>query len=142
MQVSFGERSYRIGIFTWAVIGAVSYWVLPWFAFEYGLFDATMDEYWATLGWKSHPVSMFVPLSLLFFIPICRANWSRQKQGRVIIALASIVTLLLIADFVIPNRSMGLGAGVIRPCFPMALPDSVFFRGMFSFPVQLLLLSL
>lgn len=113
MQVLFGERSYRIGIFTWVIIGAVSYWILPWFAFEYSLFDATMDEYWATLGWKNHPISMLVPLLLLIFIPISRTSWSREKQGRVIVALASILTLLLFADFVIPNRSMGLGAGVI-----------------------------
>jgi len=113
MQVSFGERSFRIGIVTWAIIGVISYWILPWFALEYGLFDATMAEYWATLGWKTHPISMLIPFLLLLFIPVARANWARQNQGRLIVALALIVTLLIAADFIIPSRSMGLGTGLV-----------------------------
>jgi iron(III) transport system permease protein len=113
MQVSFWERSFRTGIFTWAVIGVISYWILPWFALEYGLFDATMAEYWDTLGWKSHPISMLTPVFLLFFIPIGWANWTREMQGRLLVSLALVVTLLISADFIIPGRSMGLGTGVI-----------------------------
>lgn len=113
MQVSFGVQGFRIGILIWVIIGAISYWVLPWFALEYGLFDATMDEYWDTLGWKSHPFSMLTPVFLLLFIPIGWANWSRALQGRLLVIFALIATLLLAADFIIPNRSMGLGTGVI-----------------------------
>jgi len=113
MQVSFGERSFRTGILIWAVIGAVSYWVLPWFAFEYGLFDSTMDEYWDSLGWKSHPVSMFLPFFLLLFIPICWLTQSREIQGRLFVALALVTALLLSADFIYSGSSMGLGTGVI-----------------------------
>jgi iron(III) transport system permease protein len=113
MQVSFGERSFRTGILIWALIGAISYWVLPWFAFEYGLFDATMDEYWDSLGWKSHPVSMFLPFFLLLFIPICWLKRSRDVQGRLFVALALVTALLLSADFAYSGGSMGLGTGVI-----------------------------
>lgn len=113
MQVSFGERGFRNGIFVWAVIGAISYWVLPWFAFEYGLFDATMDEYWDSLGWKNHPVSLYLPFFLLLFIPICWLKRSREVQGRLFVTLAVVTALLLSADFVYSGRSMGLGTGVI-----------------------------
>jgi len=113
MQVSFGEKNFRTGILTWAVIGAISYWMLPWFGLEYGLFDATLDEYWDALGWKSHSVSILAPFILLLFIPIAWIQHSRVLQGRLLVTLSLIATLLLAADFIIPGKSMGLGTGVI-----------------------------
>ncbi len=113
MQVSFGEKNFRTGILTWAVIGAISYWILPWFGLEYGLFDATMDEYWDALGWKSHRVSILAPFILLLFIPIAWIQNSRVLQGRLLVAFSLAATFLLAADFIIPDRSMGLGTGVI-----------------------------
>ena len=49
-QISFGERNFRIGILVWIAAGVTAYLVLPWFALEYGLFDATVDEYIHSLG--------------------------------------------------------------------------------------------
>jgi len=113
MQASLGERRFRVGIFSWLLIGVLSYLVLPWFGLEYGLFDATMDEYWAALGWKSHPLSMGIPILLLLFIPFSRPGRSRKTEGRLLVALALAITVLLAADFIIPERSMGLGSGVV-----------------------------
>lgn len=113
MQVSFGEKKFRSGILSWIIIGGMSYWILPWFGLEYGLFDATLDEYLDALGWKSHSVSILAPVVLLFFIPIAWMRNSRVLQGRLLVALALVAASLLVMDYIISGRSMGLGTGVI-----------------------------
>lgn len=113
MKVSFGEREVRLGICIWVVIGVVSYGVLPWFALEYGLFDATPDEYIDALGWKGHTVSLFTPFFLFLFILVAWSTWSRLRQGQLLVGLALFGTSLLVTDFIASNSSMGLGTAVI-----------------------------
>lgn len=117
MKVSFGEKEVRVGILIWVVIGVMSYWVLPWFALEYGLFDATIDEYIDALGWKTHKLSLLAPFVLLLFIPIVWSGWSRNRQGQLLVGLALAGTLLLVTDFIVANSSMGLGTAAILMVF-------------------------
>ncbi len=113
MQISFGERNFRTGILIWVLIGVISYWILPWFALEYGVFDATMDEYLDALGWKTHPLSIITPFFLLLFIPLSRHVPSRKIQGRLLFVFALAAILLLFTDFLLTGKSMGFGTGII-----------------------------
>jgi iron(III) transport system permease protein len=113
MQVSFGERSFRIGILFWIIAGVTAYVALPWFALEYGLFDATLEEYFDALGWKGYRLSLLAPLLLLVFIPISRAGSSRLIQGRFLVWLSLGTALLIVWDFIRADASMGLGVGVV-----------------------------
>ena len=113
MQISFGERRFRLGILAWVAVGVAAYWLLPWVALEYGLFDATSDEYLDALGWRFDRISLFVPVLLLAFCPTISSRLSRQMQGRLIAALACLATCLLAGGFMYTGNSMGLGTGVI-----------------------------
>jgi len=113
MQDSFGERSFRIGIQVWIIAGVTAYCFLPWFALEYGLFDATAVEYLDALGWKGHRLSLLAPLLLLVFVPISRIASSRLIQGRLLVWLSLGTALLIVWDFIRTGSSMGLGVGVV-----------------------------
>jgi iron(III) transport system permease protein len=112
-QDSFGERSFRVGIVVWIAVGIAAYLVLPWFALEYGLFDATVDEYLDTLGWRGHRLSLLTPFLLVAFIPLSRAGNSRALQGRLLAFHSLAAALLLTYDFIRAGNSMGLGVGVV-----------------------------
>ncbi len=113
MQTSFGERSFRFGILSWIVIGVVAYLALPWIALEYGLFDATIDEYIDALGWKSYKISLFAPVLLLLFLPILGGGVRRKMQGQLLVCLSVLSTLLICTDHIRIGSSMGLGTAII-----------------------------
>ncbi len=113
MQISFGERSFRVGVLVWIVIGVVAYWALPWFALEYGIFDATGDEYLDALGWKTYHLSLLSPTILLLLVPICFLGITRENQGRLLVIITVTAAFLISADFIRSNNSMGLGACTI-----------------------------
>ncbi|MFW2366437.1 MAG: ABC transporter permease, partial [Desulforhopalus sp.] len=113
MQISFGERNFRVGILAWIAAGVTAYLLLPWFALEYGLFDATLDEYIDALGWKGYRLSIIAPLLLLGLVPILVVRGSRIVQGRLLASATLAVALLITADFIRTGASMGLGTGVI-----------------------------
>ena len=56
-------------VLIWIITGFGAYWFLPWFALEYGLFDATIEEYLASLGWKTRSLTLAVPVLLALFTP-------------------------------------------------------------------------
>lgn len=113
MQVSFGERSFRIGILAWTIIGVAAFTLLPWVALEYGLFDATRDEYVGALGWKINRINLLVPAFLLGFLPIGLTRLSRVTQGWSLSGLSCATAVLIFSDFIRTGHSMGLGAGVV-----------------------------
>jgi len=113
MQISLGERNFRVGIFTWAIIGVAAYFALPWFALEYGLFDATVDEYFDALGWRTYHSSLIAPAALLFFIPMIWWKKNRHFQGIIISTTAALLALLISIDFIRNDTSMGLGIAII-----------------------------
>lgn len=97
----------------WALTGAAAYVLLPWFALEYGLFDATPDEYLDALGWKSYRLSVVIPLFLLLLSTFGFWKFPRKLKGQLITAASLIAVLLITLDFLRTNQSMGLGTGVI-----------------------------
>ncbi len=109
--INKGEASPR-GMMGWAFAGIVLYFLLPWFALEYGIFDATMEEFYASLGWKSRPLTLFVPILFAAFFPLITCKCSRKKQGWGLSFLAALGIFLIFFDFVRTNSSMGLGAAV------------------------------
>jgi iron(III) transport system permease protein len=113
MQEAIGERSFRTGIFAWVFIGVTAYWLLPWLALEYGLFDSTGEEYYQALGWRSHRLSLLVPGLLLVFLPLCSNRLSRRSQGKATGGLSGLLFLLIVYEFIRTDSSMGLGAGVV-----------------------------
>ena len=113
MQISFGERSFRIGLIVWVAIGVIAYWLLPWFALEYGLFDATVDEYFDALGWRSHKLSLLAPLCLLALVPPALIQIERRTQGLLLIFISAAGAMLIVGDFIRADHSMGLGTAVI-----------------------------
>jgi len=113
MQSTIEERSFSIGIFTWSVFGAAAYLVLPWFALEYGLFDVTVDEYIDALGWKSHRLSLFVPVLLVVLSLIGFLRISRPASGRFLSVTSVFAALLIVFEFIRTHQSMGLSAGIV-----------------------------
>lgn len=93
MQISFGERSFRVGVFAWVAIGVIAYLALPWFALEYGLFDATGEEYLDALGWRTCSLSLIAPFSLLAVVPLCLVSNPRPARGRLLVFTAMAGTL-------------------------------------------------
>jgi len=113
MQISFGERSFRIGLLVWIAIGVIAYLGLPWFALEYGLFDATVEEYLDALGWRTYSLSLIAPLFFLALAPLCFTHFQRLTQGRLLVFIAAAAALLIVGDFIRADNSMGLGTAVI-----------------------------
>lgn len=113
MQISFAEKSFRAGILIWGAVGVFAYCTLPWFALEYGLFDATLDEYFEALGWKSHHLSLLAPLVLLCLITFSHLRMSREGLGKLLVACTLAAALLICSDFIRTGTSMGLGVCVV-----------------------------
>jgi iron(III) transport system permease protein len=113
MDVSFGEKRFRLGILLWIVAGVVAYLILPWSALEYGLFDATGEEYLNSLGWEKQRLSLFAPIILTLFIPIIKISRYRILQGQLLASISLIATLLIVYSFISTGTSMGIGSGVI-----------------------------
>ena len=57
-----GEAS-RLTALLWITAGFLAYWSFPWVALEYGLFDATVEEYLAALGWRHSSMTLIVPIA-------------------------------------------------------------------------------
>lgn len=113
MQLSIGDRGFQNGIIAWLTIGLVAYFLLPWFALEYGLFDCTLEEYFDALGWRSYKLSLVIPIVLLSFLPLIKIIQTRRLRGKILVAISLAATLLIISDFIHTGQSMGLGTGVI-----------------------------
>jgi iron(III) transport system permease protein len=113
MDTALGERSFRLGLSLWVVIGIAAYWALPWSALEYGIFDATVEEYYDALGWRSSTFSLLIPLLLAILPPLAWCNWSRKVQGRVLVIFSLALCLIIATDFYLSGSSMGLGTAII-----------------------------
>ena len=113
MQLSSGDKSFQTGILTWLTIGVIAYVLLPWYGLEYGLFDATWEEYFDALGWRTYRPSLMAPLLLIVLAPFAYLHTSRVRQGRLLVTVSLIATLLIIASFIQTDQSMGLGTGII-----------------------------
>lgn len=117
MQSSFGERNFALGILLWSVIGVVAYMVLPWFGLEYGLFDATVDEFFDAIGWKSDRISLLFPFLLLIITSVIRLKSKPKLQGRLLVILSAVSAVMMLVLFLLQNDSMGLSAAIVMISF-------------------------
>ncbi|MEN8199568.1 MAG: iron ABC transporter permease [Thermodesulfobacteriota bacterium] len=121
------------GMMSWAIAGIVLYFILPWFALEYGIFDATLEELTGSLGWKSRPLTLLVPLLFASFLPLILCRCSRRKQGWSVTLLSTLGILLIILDFIQAKNSMGLGSavsiGILAALCSYGLAKVGFLRG-------------
>ena len=100
-------------VLIWIITGIGAYWFLPWFALEYGLFDATVEEYLAALGWKTRPFTVSVPILLALFIPFAWSSLPLKRLGWVYTLFGAIGTGLIFFDFIRTGDAMGFSAGVV-----------------------------
>jgi len=100
-------------ILIWIIAGFGAYWFLPWFALEYGLFDATIEEYLASLGWKTRPLTLTVPVFLALFIPFAWPWLPLKRLGWVYTLFASAGIGLIFLDFIRTGDAMGFSAAVV-----------------------------
>jgi len=131
-QQSPGETS-RLSALLWIGIAFVAYWSLPWVALEYGLSDATAEEYLAALGWRHSLMTLVVPVFLVLFTPVLRFRLSLRQSGWIFILFASTGTCLIFFGFARTGQSMGLGAGVLAvtlaAIFSIGIANIGFQRG-------------
>ena len=100
-------------VLSWLLAGFLAYWLLPWLALEYGLTDATLDEYMASLGWKNGAGTFIVPALLVLFAPFAWSLLPVKRQGWVYTVFASAGIGLIFMDFIRSGNSMGLGAATV-----------------------------
>lgn len=112
MGLAAKDNSVSSGIVIWIICGVVAYTILPWFALEYGLFDATWEEFVDALGWKSYPFSIAAPVFLLFLIPFAFIKKS-PICSKLLITATVAGSLLIVADFIRVDLSMGVSSGVV-----------------------------
>ena len=120
-------------VFPWLVAGIGAYLVLPWLALEYGLTDASFDEYVDALGWRNSGATWVVPLFFSLFLVVPRVSLSGRQCGWIFTAGSSFGFLAIFYFFIAANLSMGLGTAVILLClsalFAIGIAEIGFQRG-------------
>ncbi len=107
-----GETS-GLSAILWITIGFFAYWSLPWVALEYGLSDATVEEYLAALGWRHSSMTLVVPILLILFVPFLRFRLPLRQSGWMSTLFAATGICLIFFGFIRTGQSMGVAAGVI-----------------------------
>ncbi len=107
-----GETS-PLTVLLWISGGFVAYWFLPWIALEYGLFDATFEEYVASLGWKANSLTLIIPIFLALFTPFAWSTLPLKRLGWIYTVFASAGICLIFLDFILKKNAMGLSAAVV-----------------------------
>ena len=104
-------------IIPWVTIGIIAYFCLPWLALEYGLTDATFDEFVDALAWRKNGATIVVPFFFLLFLIAPRLVRSGIHCGWLYTCLSAFFILATFAYFITENLSMGLGTAVILLAF-------------------------
>lgn len=120
-------------IMPWLFLGMFSYCFLPWLALEYGLTDATLDEYVDALGWKYSSTTL---VTLLYFCLFCifpYLNISAKQRGWLLASVSAAGVAVIFYVFIIAGLAMGLGIGIILFClsvlFSIGIAEIGFQRG-------------
>lgn len=93
--------------FFWVFFALAGFALLPVFALDYGVFEATRSEWLAAMGWSSVNISwLWFGLPLGFIIlPLLR--FPAVKQAKLELALAGLITLLVIVSAQVLRLSLG-----------------------------------
>ena len=74
----------------WVAIALLCYALLPAFALDYGIFEATADERLAAMGWSSLNLSAlwFAPLLAFPFFPLLKLPTATRAKGELVLTAA------------------------------------------------------
>ena len=91
----------------WVVLAFAAFLLLPSFALDYGLFEATRDERLAAMGWHSLNISWlwFAPLVGFLLLPALKLAPAVQAKSE--LALAAVITVLVVISADLRHVSLG-----------------------------------
>ena len=91
----------------WVVLAFAAFLLLPSFALDYGLFEATRDERLAAMGWHSLNISWlwFAPLVGFLLLPALKLAPAVQAKSE--LALAAVITALVVISADLRHVSLG-----------------------------------
>ena len=91
----------------WVVLAFAAFLLLPSFALDYGLFEATRDERLAAMGWHSLNISWlwFAPLVGFLLLPAFKLAPAVQAKSE--LALAAVITALVVISADLRHVSLG-----------------------------------
>ena len=91
----------------WVALAFAAFLLLPSFALDYGLFEATRDERLAAMGWHSLNISWlwFAPLAGFLLLPALKLAPAVQAKSE--LALAAVITALVVISADLRHVSLG-----------------------------------
>ncbi len=91
----------------WVALAFAAFLLLPSFALDYGLFEATRDERLAAMGWHSLNISWlwFAPLVGFLLLPALKLAPAVQAKSE--LALAAVITALVVISADLRHVSLG-----------------------------------
>ena len=91
----------------WVALAFAAFLLLPSFALDYGLFEATRDERLAAMGWHSLNISWlwFAPLVGFLLLPALKLAPAVQAKSE--LALAAVITVLVVISADLRHVSLG-----------------------------------
>ena len=91
----------------WVVLAFAAFLLLPSFALDYGLFEATRDERLAAMGWHSLNISWlwFAPLVGFLLLPALKLAPAVQAKSE--LTLAAVITALVVISADLHHVSLG-----------------------------------
>ena len=91
----------------WVALAFAAFLLLPSFALDYGLFEATRDERLAAMGWHSFNISWlwFAPLVGFLLLPALKLAPAVQAKSE--LALAAVITALVVISADLRHVSLG-----------------------------------
>ena len=91
----------------WVALAFAAFLLLPSFALDYGLFEATRDERLAAMGWHSLNISWlwFAPLAGFLLLPALKLAPAVQAKSE--LALAAVITALVVISAELRHVSLG-----------------------------------
>ena len=91
----------------WVAIALLCYALLPAFALDYGIFEATADERLAAMGWSSLNLSAlwFAPLLAFPLFPLLNLPTATRAKGE--LALTAAIALVTLVSAKLAHVSLG-----------------------------------
>lgn len=91
----------------WVAVALLCYALLPAFALDYGIFEATAEERLAAMGWHSLNLSAlwFAPLLAFPFFPLLNLPTATRAKGE--LALAATIALTTLVSAKLAHVSLG-----------------------------------
>ncbi len=125
------HNPWRDPVRLWSFFGLFSYFLIPWQGLEYGVFDATPDEFFVAYGWSSINSST---IALAAFIACLIRPWHSWQKAPIIdgtISAFAGVAIFFVAT--VTKEPLGYGAALqifaLGGILSMALARRGFIQG-------------